>query len=442
MLARGTSILTAPVFTRLMTPEQYGIFSLFAVWATLLVLVCSLFSYGAYPVARAQLTEPAWRAFLSNTLMLSTVSFAVFGVLTYLLRGMVAAWLQLPASLLPLLLLYSFFFFASNAYLSALAQEKKQRSYFFLSLFLMLSTIALSVLLVVTMPDKLMARLYGQALPSIIVAVWLYVRMLARGKSFFSWGNWRFALAISLPLIFQTAFYLLPPQSNRLMLTASGYIGIAGIYSLAYTFGALLDDIFSSFNMAWLPTYYEHLNVQRYREAGEQSRQYVITFTLLTAGFLLVSPEIFRLLVDPAFWAGVPMMAMTAVAVYFRFLSSFPLNQAIYAKKTGWTAPISVVALLINIGCNLLLIPRLGGVGAAFSTVLAYIVLFGLLWFTARRAFPLSHPVCGMAWGMAAIFTCAVLCLALPWLWWVRWPLAVVCATLLLRKIIRRKGFF
>lgn len=442
LMVRGIGLFTAPVFTRLLTPEQYGVFSLFSIWATMFSMVCGLYTYGAYPAARARFEGAEWRAFLSNTLALSSLGFAVFALPALVFRDGVAAVLQVPASFLPLLLLYAFAIFVVNAHLTVLAQEKKQIAYFLLSSLLMCVCIGLAILLALRLPDRLLGRVYGLALPYIGLAAVLYVRTMRQGRSLFMARHWRFALAVSLPLIFQAVFSLLIPQSNRLMLSAYGDGDSAGIYSMAFTFGAILEDIALSFNLSWIPTYFEHLNAGRYEQAQNQGRGYADTVTLLTLGFLLTSPEIYRLLVAPAYWAGLPLLALITGSVYLRFWCFFPMNYAIYQKKTGWTLPASLLAFAVNIGSNALLIPRLGGVGAAISTVAAYAAMLIALWGCAGFGFPLPHKTGGMAWGMSAVTACAALSLVTPWQWWARWPLAVVCAALLLGKVIRKRGFF
>jgi O-antigen/teichoic acid export membrane protein len=264
---------------------------------------------------------------------------------------------------------------------------------------------------------------------------------MLRGRSFFDPRHWRFALTVSLPMILQAVYALLPPQANRLMLTLHGQDQAAGIYSLAYTFGAVLEDILLSFNLSWVPSYFERLRAGDHDRIDRQAAGYQSTIALLTVGFLLVSPEIFRLLMAPAYWPGTPLLALIALAAYLRFLTTFPLNYALYAKRTGWTVPASIAALAVNIGGDALLIPRWGAVGAACATVLAYLVMLAVLWVCAGSRFRLPHRA-RAGWRAAAVVACVALALATQDLWWVRWPLAMVCAALLLRHVIARRGFF
>lgn len=441
LLARGVSILTAPIFTRYLTVQQFGEFSLFAVWATILVLICSLYTYGSYPVAHARLDGAGWRSYQSNAFALSTLSFAVWFCIIWWFPGAMSALTQVRADLLPLLVGYSFAMFVTNSFLTALAQEKKQQAYFVLSLLLMLSTIGLSVWLVLRTPNPLMGRVHGVALPYGAFAIVLYMLVMWRGKSVANKRHWRFALSVSLPMIFQAMFFMLPAQSNRMMLTAYGQDGAAGIYSLAYIFGAVPEDIIVSFNLSWVPAYFEHLTAARHDLAEAQGRRFAQSIALLVMGFLLVSPEAYRLLADASYWNGVPMMALVALAGYIRFVALFPLNYALYSKKTGWTALASVCALAVNIGGNALLIPRMGGMGVAVSTVLAYFTLLAILWVTMRCAFPMPHRVYA-GWGILPVAACAGLCLWLPQAWLLRWALAAIVGGLLLRQMVRHRGFF
>ena len=441
LLIRGVSILTAPVFTRLLLPEQYSTFSVFLVWATLLSMLCSLYVHGAIPAAHAHLhAQGRWPAFLSSMYTQAAAGFAVSAVVLWCFQDTFARLLQIDAALLPLLLLYSFVQFGINAYLAALAQEKRQHRYFLLSLLVMAASIGLSLYLVITMEDKLQGRLYGQVLPAALIGVVLYARVLLRGRSFFVWEYWRLSLTVALPLLFQAVFFLLPTQSNRVMLIAYGNADMAGIYSVAFMVCAVLEDILMAFNMSWVPMYYDLLKAGRNEQAGAQSRRYAGTMTMLTLGFMLVSPEVYRALTAPAYHVGTPLLVWIAAAAYVRFLINFLLNYLLYNKRTGWTVPASIAALCVNIGGNALLIPRMGGTGAALSTIAAYLVLAGVLWWAARRHAPMPHRL--PIGGAALVVPCIAFCLLTQQLWWARWLAAAVCGIMLLRQVVRNRGFF
>ncbi len=441
LLMRGISIFTAPFFTRYLNPEQYGEFSLFSIWAVILAMVCSLYTHGAIPVAHARLEEKAWRPFLSSALTLSTLSFALFAALLLALRAPLGALMQVRPQHMPWLLCYGYAMYVTNAALGAYAQEKRHQRYFFLSLLLLITTTGLSVILVLRWTDRLQGRLQGMVWPTLAVALVLALRLWQQGRTGYSARHWRFALSVSLPLILQALFFVLLPQSNRILLAANLGTDAAGIFSLAYTFGAILEDIALSFNLSWMPAYFDHLRARRQDAAHAQGARLMRTITLLTLGFLLVCPEVFRLLVAPAYWSGIPMLTVLAMAAFLRFLSLFPLNDALYQKHILAPALASILALTVNIGCSLWLIPRYGGMGAAISTLVAYGMMLGILLAVMGRKRPLAH---GIPFVPHALCVAAIggFCLLADGLWPLRWALAAVCGGLLLRDLIRQRGFF
>jgi O-antigen/teichoic acid export membrane protein len=56
-------------------------------------------------------------------------------------------------------------------------------------------------------------------------------------------------------------------------------------------------------------------------------------------------------------------------------------------KRTGTLPAVVLAPAALNIGLNLVLIPRYGMMGAAWSTLLAYPLLLILMWWIAQRVY-------------------------------------------------------
>ena len=69
----------------------------------------------------------------------------------------------------------------------------------------------------------------------------------------------------------------------------------------------------------------------------------------------------------------------------------FMLVSAVFLRRRTAGLPIlTLLAGAANVGANLLLIPRIGLVGAAWSTLIGYGVLTAMTWWYARRSYPIS----------------------------------------------------
>jgi O-antigen/teichoic acid export membrane protein len=56
-----------------------------------------------------------------------------------------------------------------------------------------------------------------------------------------------------------------------------------------------------------------------------------------------------------------------------------------FAEKLAWQSGIEWCAALVNLGLNYLWIPKYGMVGAALATLVSYIVLSVLAWYTGKK---------------------------------------------------------
>lgn len=116
--------------------------------------------------------------------------------------------------------------------------------------------------------------------------------------------------------------------------------------------------------------------IQTYLQFFTFSIPIVFAFTLFSSIFLRIligfySEEIFSLFIIVTF------------GNLLFYLSQFFLSLLIAARKTKIIGFTQLVATLTNVGLNLVLIPRIGAYGAALSTVVSFFVLFVLqAWWT------------------------------------------------------------
>jgi O-antigen/teichoic acid export membrane protein len=68
-----------------------------------------------------------------------------------------------------------------------------------------------------------------------------------------------------------------------------------------------------------------------------------------------------------------------------------PARGIYLVKRTGRLAIVFLAPVLLNVGLNLILIPRYGMMGAAWATLLAYPVMFGLTLWLAQHVYPIPY---------------------------------------------------
>ena len=75
---QGIAFFTAPIFTRLLSPEDYGYTALYASWVSIVSLFIGLMTYGSIVNARIKYEKSQINGYLSSIMSLSVISFLVF----------------------------------------------------------------------------------------------------------------------------------------------------------------------------------------------------------------------------------------------------------------------------------------------------------------------------------------------------------------------------
>jgi O-antigen/teichoic acid export membrane protein len=207
-----------------------------------------------------------------------------------------------------------------------------------------------------------------------------------------------------------------------------------GVYSVAVRIASAVIFLLLAFRTAW-PAFAYSITDDR---DAKRAYSFVLTYVLLvtcwlSAALALLAPWLVKLLArNPGFARAseaVGLLAFSA-AVYAGY-TVLAIGSG-RARKTQLNWVISGLAAAVNIGLNVLLIPRYGMIGAAVSTLVAYVVLFfAMLWY-AQAVYPVAYQwrrvatVTGVAAALALIGRFAGVPLAVAILLAVVYPLLLL----------------
>jgi O-antigen/teichoic acid export membrane protein len=168
-----------------------------------------------------------------------------------------------------------------------------------------------------------------------------------------------------------------------------------GVYSFGYVFGQSVALVAMSFNAAWVPVWYARGD----GEDGpallrEMTTLVMAALAILAVGVSVVAPELTRLLATRR-WGEQAEVAATVIPIvaaaslvyglYFMLVATVFLR-----RRTAGLPILTLIAGAANVAANILLIPAIGVMGAAWSTLIGYGVLTALTWWYAARSFPIS----------------------------------------------------
>lgn len=347
------------------------------------------------------------------------------------------------------LIIQSYFTFCVSFYDTKLIQFKRSDISMYISTTLSLCGIGLSLLFVFnTSGEKYIAKIYGAAIPTVLFGLFVFVSIFARGKTLYNKKYWIFCLSLTLPLILHNAGHLILGQSDRIMIQKMIGEEETGIYSLSVTMAMVMTTIFGSFNNAWVPYYFDSKKTGDYKSIIQKSNNYLFDITVLFMGFLLLVPEVFKIMAPEYYWnKGLLIIPFIVLAEFFRFLYLFPVNHEFYYKKTKFISIGTVLSGIINIILNFYLIRKYGTIGAAIATCISSISLFLLHLFIAKKIignyeYSNSFYIRGLIPVLLIFVLYFISIFYFPKLWYLRWGIGLVLGICLGIRIYKNKSLF
>lgn len=143
----------------------------------------------------------------------------------------------------------------------------------------------------------------------------------------------------------------------------------------------------------------------------QRSFRLLLAYATLAACLLtLLAEPLVRGLYGMAYVESAGVLVVLAWAILFMSLNILQTVAIIALDRSAVVTAIALVNLVVNVGLNLVLIPRLGVMGAAISTVGTEAINSGLQFFWLTRRLPLGPLAAPLAWGLLS----ALLALAIP----------------------------
>ena len=190
----------------------------------------------------------------------------------------------------------------------------------------------------------------------------------------------------SVPLIPNMISWWIVSASDRTIISA--VIGIAqnGIYSAANKFSGVFTTLYSVFNLTWTESASININSEDRDEFFSKILDFVIRFFgCLCLGTIAVMPFAFNILINEKFAEAYYQIPILILGSVFNILVSFVGSIYVAKKLTKEIAKTSIISAVINIFVNIALIKSIGLYAASISTVIAYALMFIYRWIDVKK---------------------------------------------------------
>lgn len=445
VLLRGISFFTGPIFSRMLGTGSYGVTSIYNIWVSAVAIVFSLQVAGTLPTARVQFPEEKQDGYHSSILSMAMASFLTLSLVVMIFCRPIASALHFDTILVPLLLMHAFCNFCAQLLNQKFVYEYRADLNCLISVLVAVLTLVLSIVFIKLLPPEqgYFGRIFAVALTYGVVGISGCIYILRRGRVFYNREYWKFCLPLALPMVFYTLSDLVLGQSDRVMLQNMMNDSAVGQYSYALNFAMIMFTIFTALNTSWCPFFFDDMKYGRKENVIRQGRHFAELFTVLSAGFVLLCREVFRVYARADYWPAMSCIPVFVAGYYLNFLCTFPINYEYYRQKTKAVAVITVIVSIVNIGLNFLLIQQMGMLGAAVATTVSHCLQFALHYGYVRLCLG-DYPFPVKTWLVPGLMFLAVVVLALTGekLWLLRWGLGAAIGIWELVRIKKRKSLF
>jgi O-antigen/teichoic acid export membrane protein len=412
LIRRSISVFLLPFYTRYLTPSDYGLLELLdlAITATVLLLGLSAAGEAMIRVYYEKDNEPQRNAVISSVLWI----VLLIGTATSVL----GAWAATPLSTILFhgasseLIRLAFFamFFGCLCEVLMLYQQLKRRPMIFVgcSVLQTLATIGLNVYFIAYRHMGVWGFVCSKCIVLSIASSVLLFLTVREVSWHFHRATAHEIVRFGLPLIVGGLATFTIHFSDRFFITRSCTLAELGVYALAYKIGMLVSVLVGApFNAVWNVTCYAELANPSWRSQFARAFKYLALVSAFGAvGLSLFARPILHLAVPTQYFGAIALVPVIAAAYAIRTLGDFFPSILFIKKQSRLMSGLCGACATVNLGCNLMLIPRFGIQGAAWATLITWLTYFGLCWHFAHRTTPL--PI-----RLRPLLTIAVLTLAI-----------------------------
>jgi O-antigen/teichoic acid export membrane protein len=391
-----------PVYTRYLTPADYGVLALVATFSRILFVFLNLGQSTALfrfyyehdtPAEREKVIAGSLWIVLLISLPLALGALALSRPTASLLLGDVALYTLIAIGVLTMacrtLLRLPFAVLRANGQDTRYAMWSIVRT-------------ALSATLAVALVVGVHMGVRGVLLSALIAEASLVLLLLPRIAGALR-GGWagqetRAQLSFGLALVPAGLAGFVLDLSDRFFLKHYASLDDVGLYSLGYRFGEIIFFVVTAVQLAWPQFVFSNRRSERAPELYSYATTYYLGGMLfLILALSVLAPEMIALMATKAFHGAAVVVPVIALAGLCEGLCYVGTIGIMLQRRPIIRSVAIIVAALVNIGLNFLLIPPYGMLGAAWATLIAFTVQTTILVTIALRYYPIPYQWARMA---------------------------------------------
>lgn len=369
------SFLLLPLYTSILTTEEYGIYDLILTITTFaLPFITLLMEESMFRFLIDCKDDNQKKNVISQTMLYTLVSTTFFIIIALIVNK----FFKIPYLWISLIYIASSIISGlRNALVRGLGKIKLYTLINFVSSLL---NIILNIVFIALLRYGIYGLLLAGIISSVVSSTIIFV--ILKMHKYFSVKNYdknlmKKMIKYSIPLVPNSLSWAVVNLSDRLVI--SGAIGASanGIYAMSYKFPNLMNTIYSFFYTAWTESSAKAINDNENEDFFNNIYK-ILTNAMFSVslGIIVCMPIIFNLFIKADYVEAYKYIPILVIAMYFNNMSGYYGGIFTGYKDTKIMGITTIIGAIINLVIDILLIKFIGIYAAAISTLISCMVIY------------------------------------------------------------------
>lgn len=384
-LQKGIQFITAPIFTRILSPEDFGTVNVYNSWFQILLIIASLSLFnGTFNVGMIKF-EGAHDKYMACSQVISTITTLIFFVIYLAFQSFWNNIFNLSTAFMVLMFIQILFTPSLQYWSGKQRFDYKYRLLIFITLLISVVSPIIGIVAIKFSQHKAFAKIFSYVFVEAVISLVCYIHILYKGKTFYDKKYWSFIIRFAVPLIPHYLASTVLASSDRIIidkLCGSSYVGI---YSIGYTISLALTIINTSINNSFIPWTFKKMKSKEYSQISPVSNMILIIIGVISVGLVILAPELVKIIAPVEYYDAIWVIPPVAMSVLFMFMYHLFGNIEFYFEANKFITISSVLVAILNIILNYLFIPIFGYIAAAYTTLVSYILFSAFHYLFMKR---------------------------------------------------------
>ena len=373
---RGVNFIFTPIFTRTLTPEEYGLYPLYVSYMSLFTILITLELGGNVLYRALSRFKGREDEFIASSLGVISMLFGILLSVILIFPEYLSSITGLGREMLIFLATQVLLNGIVGLYVAKCRYLYEYKTASMINLAISVLSPALSLIFIKFTRVRATARIIAPLIITALIVLPLAVRILHRGKRLALREIWGFIFRVDLPLLPHFISTAVIAQSGKIIV--GRFFGEEALakYSVVFSMGFVFSLITVGINSALAPWVNRKLAEKNEEKIAATVDPLFALFALMTLSGLCFSPEGLAFLAPREYGSALGAIYPLSLSVLTGFLVTIINAVLLFYEKSHLISAASIITAVINLLLGITLTARYGYIAAALVQLASSLILF------------------------------------------------------------------